>query len=346
VSPAVRRHATPIRTGESMSLPPVLQNRLRLPVMAAPMFIVSNPELVIAQSCAGIVGSFPSLNARPQSALRDWLSHITEALDAYDQEHPAAPAAPFAVNLIVNNDANERLDVDLDTIVEFEVPIVITSLGARSEVFNAVHSYGGIVFHDVITNAFAQKAIAKGADGVIAVAAGAGGHGGTHSPFALIQEIREWFDGPLLLAGAIAHGRTILAAQVAGADLGYLGSVFIASEEANAPATYKQMIIDSTAADIVYTNRFTGIHGNFLRGSIDPAGADATDLAQSDPTRLAVLRGGDTPEATVWRDVWASGQGIGGVSAVRSAADVIAELHEQYEAARRELVPSSVGQLS
>ncbi len=260
-----------------MALPPVLQDRLRLPVVASPMFIVSGPDLVINQCTAGIVGSFPSLNARPQVVLREWLIRITNELAKYDANNPETPSAPYAVNLIVHK-SNDRLEEDLATVVEFKVPIVITSLGARVDVNDAVHSYGGIVLHDVINNTFARKAVAKGADGLIAVAAGAGGHAGSQSPFALIQEIRAWFDGPLLLSGSIAHGRSVLAAQAAGADLAYIGSAFIASVEATADPKYKQMIVESTAEDIVHSNLFTGIHGNYLRGSIEAVGLDPNAL--------------------------------------------------------------------
>ncbi|MEE2058190.1 NAD(P)H-dependent flavin oxidoreductase [Rhodococcus artemisiae] len=316
-----------------MSLPPVLQDRLRLPLVASPMFIVSNPDLVIAQCTAGIVGSFPSLNARPQSQLREWLTRITEDLAKHDANNPDAPSAPYAVNLIVHR-SNDRLEQDLATVVEFEVPIVITSLGARTDVYDAVHSYGGIVLHDVIDNRFARKAIEKGADGLIAVAAGAGGHAGTQSPFALLQEIREWFDGPLLLSGSIAHGNAILAAQAAGADLAYAGSVFIATDEANAVDGYKQMLVDSTASDIVYSNLFTGVHGNYLRGSIEAAGLDPDNLAESDPSAMSF---GSDNSTKAWRDVWGAGQGVGAIDSVVPAADVVARLTAEYAGARRRL---------
>lgn len=294
------------------------------------MFIVSNPELVIAQSAAGIVGSFPALNARPQSALREWLQHITEALAKHDADRPGEPSAPFAVNLIVHR-TNSRLEEDLATVVAFEVPIVITSLGARADVNDAVHSYGGIVLHDVISNRFARKAVEKGADGLIAVAAGAGGHAGTQSPFALVQEIRDWFDGPLLLSGSIAHGRSILAAQAAGADLAYVGSAFIATDEANAEDEYKQMIVDSTGADIVYSDLFTGVHGNYLRGSIEAAGLDPAALPGSDPSAMD-FGNQDIKGTKAWRDIWGAGQGVG---AVLPTAAVVERLAAEYAEAKR-----------
>lgn len=323
-----------------MSLPPILRGRLRLPVVASPMFIVSGPDLVIAQCRSGIVGSFPSLNARPQSALREWLTRITEALAKHDANNPEAPSAPYAVNLIVHK-SNDRLDEDLATIIEFEAPIVITSLGARDDVNEAIHSYGGIVLHDVINNTFAKKAVEKGADGLIAVAAGAGGHAGTLSPFALIQEIREWFDGPILLSGSIAHGRSVLAAQAAGADLAYIGSAFIATDEANADQRYKQMIVDSTASDIVYSNLFTGVHGNYLRGSVEAAGLDPNNLAVSDPSAMDFAVGDDPDkkaEAKPWRDIWGAGQGIGAVEAVVPAAEIVDRLTSEYVTAKEHLL--------
>ncbi|MDI9936526.1 nitronate monooxygenase family protein [Rhodococcus sp. IEGM 1351] len=318
-----------------MSLPSVLSDRLRLPAVASPMFIVSGPDLVIAQSTSGIVGSFPSLNARPQPVLREWLTRITEALAKHDANNPETPSAPYAVNLNVHQ-SNDRLDEDLATIVEFQVPIVITSLGARADVNEAIHSYGGIVLHDVINNTFAKKAVEKGADGLIAVAAGAGGHAGTLSLFALIQEIREWFDGPVLLSGSIAHGRSVLAAQAAGADLAYIGSAFIATAEANADQGYKQMIVDSTASDIVYSNLFTGVHGNYLRGSIEAAGLDPNDLAHSDPSAMS-FRGG-TAKTKAWRDIWGSGQGIGTVRSVQPTAQLVDRLVSEYAAAKSYLL--------
>lgn len=311
-----------------MTLPPILGGPLVVPVLASPLFIVSNPALVIAQSTAGVIGSFPALNARPDSALRHWLAEITETLAAHTESHPERPAAPFAVNQIVHR-SNDRLEKDLRTCVDFKVPIVITSLGARPEVNEAVHSYGGIVLHDIINNHFARKAIEKGADGLIAVAAGAGGHAGTTSPFALLTEIREWFDGPLLLSGAIAHGRSVLTAQMAGADLAYVGSAFLASHEANAGPEYKQMLVDGTSADIIYSNRFTGVHGNYLRGSIAAAGMDPDNLAESDPSTMDF----GTGSTKAWRDVWGSGQGIGAIKAVGSVAEIVARLKSEYDAA-------------
>ncbi|MHA4852660.1 NAD(P)H-dependent flavin oxidoreductase [Rhodococcus sp. MSC1_016] len=319
-----------------MSLPTILRDRLRLPVVASPMFIVSGPDLVIAQCTSGVVGSFPSLNARPQPVLREWLTRITEELAKHDANNPESPSAPFAVNLIVHK-SNDRLDEDLATVVEFEVPIVITSLGARTDVNDAVHSYGGIVLHDVINNRFAKKAVEKGADGLIAVAAGAGGHAGTQSPFALLQEIREWFDGPVLLSGSIAHGRSVLAAQAAGADLAYIGSAFIATEEANADAPYKQMIVDSTASDIVYSNLFTGVHGNYLRGSIEAAGYDPATLPVSDAGAMD-FGTNEKSESKAWRDIWGAGQGIGAVDAVVPAAEVVERLTREYADAKSRLL--------
>lgn len=309
-----------------MSLPPLLSERLRLPVVAAPMFIISNPALVIAQCTSGIVGSFPALNARPPELLDEWMSQIREALAAHDQAHPDRPSAPFAVNQIVHR-SNDRLERDLELCVKHRVPIVITSLGARTDVNDAVHSYGGIVLHDVINDTFARKAIEKGADGLVAVAAGAGGHAGGHSPFALVQEIRAWFDGPLLLSGAIATGRSVLAAQAIGADLAYIGSAFIATEEANADAAYKQAILDSGAQDIVYTNLFTGVLGNYLKSSIRNAGLDPDNLPTSDPSKMNFGSGGK-PKA--WKTIWGCGQGIGAVDAVRPAAEYIDRLADEY----------------
>jgi nitronate monooxygenase len=314
-----------------MSLPPLL-SRLRLPVIGAPLFIVSNPDLVIAQCKAGIVGSFPALNARPQSLLDEWLHRISEELAAWDRDNPDTPAAPFAVNQIVHR-SNDRLQQDMATCAKWKVPIVITSLGAVPEVNEGVHSWGGIVLHDVINDRFARSAIKKGADGVIAVAAGAGGHAGTLSPFALVQEIRQWFDGPLLLSGAIAHGRSILAALAAGADLAYIGSPFIATTEANAAADYKQGIVDGRAADIVYSSLFTGVHGNYLKASIAASGLDPDNLPEGD-LKTMNFGGGSTK---AWRDIWGSGQGIGAVNQVVDAGEMIAGLRAQYEAAKAEL---------
>jgi nitronate monooxygenase len=318
-----------------MSLPPVLRDRLRLPVIGSPLFIISNPDLVIAQCKAGIVGSFPALNARPASLLDEWLHRITEELAAWDRDHPETPSAPFAVNHIVHK-TNDRLEHDLEASTKWKAPIVITSLGAREDVNAAVHSYGGVVLHDIINDRFARKAIEKGADGLIPVAAGAGGHAGTLSPFALIQGLREWFDGPIALSGAIAHGRSILAAQAMGADLAYVGSAFIATQEANAEQAYKQMIVDSTGEDIVYTNLFTGVHGNYLRPSIIAAGLDPDDLPQSDASKMNFGSGGNQ-KAKAWRDIWGCGQGIGAVKEAPPAAELIARLGREYEAAKAAL---------
>ena len=318
-----------------MSLPPILQN-LALPMVASPMFIVSNPDLVIAQCKAGVVGSFPALNARPAATLEDWLKKINEELDRHNQENPDNPAAPYAVNQIVHR-SNDRLQHDLDMCVKYEVPIVITSLGAREDLNEAVHSYGGITLHDIINNKFAKKAIEKGADGLIAVAAGAGGHAGTTSPFALIQDIREWFDGPLLLSGSIATGDAVLSAQAMGADLGYVGSAFIATKEANADERYKQAIVDCAAEDIVYSNFFTGVHGNYLKPSIAAAGLDPENLPESDPRAMNFGSGGDS-EAKAWKDIWGCGQGIGAVKEVQTAGEMIARMKAEYEAAKARLL--------
>ena len=322
-----------------MSLPASLKNRLSVPVIGSPLFIVSNPDLVIAQCKAGIVGSFPALNARPASALEEWLKRITSELAEWDAKHPERPSAPFAVNQIVHK-SNARLDHDLEMCVKYKVPVVITSLGARPEVNEAVHSYGGIVFHDIINNFFARKAVEKGADGLIAVAAGAGGHAGTLSPFALIQEIREWFKGPLALSGCIAHGGAVLAAQAMGADLAYIGSPFIATPEANAPQPYKQMIVDSGADDIVYTNSFSGVHGNYLKPSIVNVGLDPANLASADPGKMDFGTSDGTPQSTgpkAWKDIWSAGQGIGAIKAIQPAGELVARLKSEYEAARRNL---------
>ena len=314
-----------------MTLPPILSGPLSVPLVASPMFIASGPELVSAQCQAGVVGSFPALNARPQSMLVDWLQQITESNADYAARHPEEYVAPFAVNQIVHR-SNERLEQDLEVIVEHRVPIVITSLGAREEVNEAVHSYGGIVLHDVISNEFAHKAIDKGADGIVAVAAGAGGHAGTQSPFALLQEIRRWFDGPLLLSGSIAHGRSILAAQAAGADLAYAGTAFLATEEARSADDYKNMIVDSTAKDIVYSNLFTGVHGNYLRGSIVAAGLDPDDLPESDPSAMNFGSGGNT-DAEDLRDILGAGQGLGAIESVVPARELVQRLRDEYEQA-------------
>ena len=318
-----------------MALPPVLQTRLRLPVICSPLFIISNPELVIAQCKAGVVGSFPSLNARPISQLDEWLAQITEELAAYDRAHPDAPSAPFAVNQIVHK-SNNRLEEDLALCVKYKVPVVITSLGARVDVNQAIHSYGGVVLHDVIDNAFGKKAVDKGADGLIAVSAGAGGHAGVLSPFALIGELREWFDGPIALSGAISHGRSILSAQAMGADFAYIGSAFIATAEANASQGYKDMLVDCGAGDIVYTNLFTGVHGNYLRPSIERAGLDPDNLPVSDPTKMNFASGGNQ-DAKAWRDIWGCGQGIGAIKNVPTAGELIARFGDEYVAAQAEL---------
>jgi len=310
-------------------MPPVLAN-LPLPIIGSPLFIISNPKLVIEQCKAGVVGSMPALNARPASQLDEWLAEITETLAGYDRDNPDAPAAPFAINQIVHK-SNDRLEHDIELCARYKVPIVITSLGARTDVNDAVHGWGGIVMHDIINDRFARKAIEKGADGLIAVAAGAGGHAGTTSPFALVQEIRQWFDGPLALSGSIASGAAILAARAMGADLAYIGSAFIATQEARAPEAYKQMIVESAAADIVYSNLFTGVHGNYLRGSIVNAGLDPDNLPVSDPSKMD-FGGGDSKKA--WKDIWGCGQGIGAIDEVMPAAELVARLKREYRTAR------------
>ncbi len=319
-----------------MPLPPnlarVLAGRLSIPVIASPLFIISTPDLVIAQCTSGVVGSFPALNARPAPVLGDWIRRIQDALATHDAHHPDRPAAPFAVNQIVHR-SNTRLEEDLDVCVRHRVPLVITSLGARPELNEAVHSYGGIVLHDVINDRFARKAIEKGADGLIAVAAGAGGHAGTLSPFALMQEIRAWFDGPVALSGAIATGSAVLAAQAMGADFAYIGSAFIATAEANAAKGYKQAVVDGQADSIVYTNLITGVHGNYLRTSLEAAGLDPDDLPASDPSAMDF--GADKPKA--WKDIWGSGQGIGAVDAVVPTAALVTRLMREYAAARTQL---------
>ena len=317
-----------------MSVPSILR-QLRIPVIGAPLFIVSNPKLVIAQCTAGIVGSFPALNARPASLLDEWLHEISEALAAWDRDHPERPAAPFAVNQIVHR-SNDRLEHDMQVCAKRKVPIVISSLGARPEINDAVHSWGGITLHDVIDDRFARKAVEKGADGVIAVAAGAGGHAGRWSPFALVHEIRAWFDGPLVLSGSIATGDAVLAAQAAGADFAYIGSPFIATDEANAGDDYKQGIVEGGAADIVYTSLFTGVHGNYLRSSIVNAGLDPDNLEGSDPTAMRFGSEGSN-KSKAWRDIWGSGQGIGAIREVQPAADYIDLIAEQYVAAKARL---------
>ena len=321
-----------------MSKLPAPLNRLPLPIIGAPLFIISNPKLVVAQCIAGVVGSMPALNARPAAQLEDWLAEITETLAAHDKAHPDRPAAPFAINQIVHK-SNDRLEHDMALCVKYKVPIIITSLGAREDINAAAHSYGGVVMHDIINNKFAHKAIDKGADGLIAVAAGAGGHAGVKSPFALIQEIRQWFDGPLALSGAIASGGAVLAAQAMGADFAYIGSAFIATEEARAADAYKQAIVDGNSDDIVYSNLFTGVHGNYLAPSIHAAGMDPDHLPASDPSTMNF--GGDAKKA--WKDIWGCGQGIGAVNKVQSAGAYVAQLRREYEAARARLLsPATV----
>ena len=315
-----------------MSLPPLF-DRLSLPAIGAPLFIISNPSLVVEQCKAGIVGAMPALNARPASQLDEWLAEITEALAAHDRAHPDRPAAPFAINQIVHR-SNDRLDHDLALCAKYKVPLVITSLGARTDVNDAVHAWGGLVMHDVINDTFAHKAVEKGADGLIAVAAGAGGHAGIKSPFALVHEIRDWFDGPLALSGAIATGGAVLAARALGADLAYIGSAFIATEEAHALETYKRMIVEGSSDDIVYSNLFTGVHGNYLRGSIRNAGLDPDLLPQSDPSKMS-FAGGESRKA--WKDIWGSGQGIGAVKDIVPARELIARLKREYAAAKQAL---------
>ncbi len=314
-----------------MPLPPVLQ-KLPLPIIGAPLFIISNPKLVVAQCTAGVVGSMPALNARPAEQLDGWLAEITESLAAWDREHPDRPAAPFAINQIVHK-SNDRLDHDMAACARYRVPIVITSLGARTDVNDAVHAWGGIVLHDVINNAFARKAIEKGADGLVLVAAGAGGHAGVKSPFALVQEVRDWFDGPIALSGAIATGGAVAAARAMGADFGYVGSAFIATEEARAPDGYKEMICASTSDDIVYSNLFTGVHGNYLKGSIRAAGLDPDALPESDPSKMNF--GGDAKKA--WKDIWGCGQGIGSVKEIVPARVLVERLAAEYAAAKARL---------
>lgn len=320
-----------------MPLPAVLQN-LPLPIFGSPLFIISTPKLVIEQCQAGVVGSMPALNARPAAQLDDWLAEITETLAAYNRAHPDQPAAPFAINQIVHK-SNTRLEQDLELCVKHRVPIIITSLGARTDVNAAVHSYGGVVMHDVINNTFAHKAIDKGADGLIAVAAGAGGHAGTISPFALVQEIREWFDGPLALSGAIATGQGVLAAQAMGADFAYIGSAFIATEEARAAQAYKQMICASSSQDIVYSNLFTGVHGNYLKGSIVASGMDPDHLPSADPSQMnfGSSADGEASAKKAWKDIWGCGQGIGAVKQVLPTRELVARLRREYQAARSKL---------
>ncbi|MBT8471437.1 MAG: nitronate monooxygenase [Marinicaulis sp.] len=312
-----------------------IKSRMRLPIIGSPMFIVSNPDLVIAQCKAGIVGSFPSLNARPAEALDVWLVKIKDELARHDDENPDRPSAPFAVNQIVHR-SNDRLMHDMEACVKHEVPIVICSLGAREDVYEAVHSYGGIVLHDVINDFFAKKAVSKGADGLIPVAAGAGGHAGVTSPFALIQEIREWFDGPIALSGSIATGSAVLAAQAMGADFGYIGSAFISVKEANASEEYKQAIVDNRAEDIVYTNLFTGVHGNYLRPSIKAAGLDPDNLPESDPSKMNFGSGGNT-DKKAWKDIWGCGQGIGAIDKLMTTAEYVDQLETEYLAAKEKI---------
>jgi nitronate monooxygenase len=311
-------------------LPPILQN-LPLPIIASPMFIISNPKLVIEQCKAGVVGSMPALNARPAEQLDEWLHEITETLAAYNKANPDKPAAPFAINQIVHK-SNDRLEHDMQVCAKYKVPIIITSLGAREDVNQAVKAWGGITLHDVISNVFARKAIEKGATGLIPVAAGAGGHASVKSPFAMIQEIREWFDGPVVLSGSIASGGAVLAAQAMGADLAYIGSAFIATHEARAVEGYKEMIVQSNSDDIVYSNFYTGIHGNYLKGSIRNAGMDPDNLPESDPSKMNFATSGSSAKA--WKDIWGCGQGIGAIKKVSSTADLVARLRSEYVQAK------------
>jgi nitronate monooxygenase len=314
-------------------LPPALR-QLQLPVIASPMFIVSTPKLVIAQCTAGVVGSMPALNARPAAQLDEWLHEIEEGIAAHNRRHPEQPAAPYAINQIVHK-SNDRLEHDMEAVVKRKVPVVITSLGARTDVNDAVHSYGGVVLHDIINNTFARKAIEKGADGLIAVAAGAGGHAGVKSPFALVQEIRQWFDGPVALSGSIATGGAVLAAQAMGADFAYIGSAFIATHEARASEAYKQAIVEGTSDDIVYSSLFTGVHGNYLKTSILASGLDPDKLPESDPSKMSF--GGGEGSKKAWKDIWGSGQGIGAIQEIMHAAEYIARLKAEYALARERL---------
>jgi nitronate monooxygenase len=323
-----------------MALPAIF-DKLRLPVIGSPLFIVSGPELVIAQCKAGVVGSFPALNARPQAQLDEWLHQITEELAAHNRDNPDRPAAPYAVNQIVHK-SNNRLQEDIATCAKWQVPITITSLGAQEELNNAVHSWGGIVLHDIINDRFAHKAIEKGADGLIPVAAGAGGHAGVTSPFALMREIREWFDGPVALSGSIAHGASVLAAQAMGADLAYIGSAFIATKEANAVDAYKENIVEAQASDIVYSDLFTGVSGNYLRQSIERAGMDPNNLPKGDISTMNFGSGGNS-EAKAWKDIWGSGQGIGAVKAVKTVAEYVDQLEAEYRAAKANLDARYIG---
>ncbi|MEZ5897046.1 MAG: nitronate monooxygenase family protein [Parvularculaceae bacterium] len=312
-----------------------IKKQMALPVIGAPLFIVSNPKLVIAQCTAGVIGSFPALNARPQEKLDEWIVEIKEAIARHNDANPDRPAAPYAVNQIVHR-SNDRLMKDLESCVRHQVPVVICSLGAREEVYQAVHSYGGLVLHDIINNTFARKAIDKGADGLIAVAAGAGGHAGVISPFALVQEIREWFDGPIALSGSIATGDAVLAAEAMGADFGYIGSPFIATDEANADDAYKDAIVSYGADDIVYSNLFTGVHGNYLKPSIIAAGLDPDNLPESDPSKMNFGSGGNT-DKKAWKDIWGCGQGIGAIKRRGPAGDYVAKMGAEYEAAKKRL---------
>ena len=316
-----------------MPLPPVLESA-PLPIIGSPLFIISNPKLVIEQCKAGVIGAMPALNARPASQLDEWLAEITETLAAYDRANPGKPAAPFAINQIVHK-SNDRLDHDMQMCAKYKVPIVISSLGARVEVNQAVHGWGGVVLHDIINNTHAHKAIDKGADGLIPVAAGAGGHAGVKSPFALVAEIREWFDGPIALSGAIGTGAGVLAALACGADFAYIGSAFIATEEARASDAYKQCIVDSSSDDIVYSNLFTGVHGNYLAPSIRNAGLDPDNLGHSDPSKMSF--GSDYGAKKAWKDIWGCGQGIGAVKKVVPVAELVARLKREYEQARRRI---------
>jgi nitronate monooxygenase len=319
-------------------LPKTLQN-LPLPIIGSPLFIISNPKMVIAQCIAGVIGAMPALNARPASQLEEWLAEITEALAAHNKANPERLAAPFAINQIVHK-SNDRLEHDMMMCVKYKVPVIITSLGAREEINQAAHSYGGVVLHDIINNKFAHKAIEKGADGLIAVAAGAGGHAGVKSPFALIQEIREWFDGPLALSGAISTGGAVLAAQAMGADFAYIGSAFIATHEARAAEAYKQAIVDSNSDDIIYSNLFTGVHGNYLAPSIRAAGLDPEHLPESDPSKMNFGAATDGGAKKAWKDIWGCGQGIGAVHKIQSTADYVKQLRSEYRAARESLLAS------
>jgi len=317
-----------------VALPPILQN-LPLPIIGSPLFIISNPKLVIEQCKAGVVGSMPALNARPAELLDEWLAEITETLAAFNLDNPDKPAAPFAINQIVHK-SNDRLEHDMALCAKYKVPIIITSLGAREDVNQAVHAWGGVVLHDVINNRFAHKAIEKGADGLIAVAAGAGGHAGVKSPFALVREIREWFDGPIALSGAIASGEAVLAAQAMGADFAYIGSAFIATDEARADEAYKQAIVNGSSDDIVYSSLFTGVHGNYLAPSIRAAGLDPDNLPESDPSTMS-FGGGEGSKKKAWKDIWGSGQGIGAVKKIVPARELVQRLSDEYTAARRRL---------